>query len=91
MIIKKLVAAKDRGRKKFFGIDNLLATIFMIGVQTFALTQGYHIFAYFTMGLIVARIGEIIFEIKQNLFDRPFFHVLFILGIPAEYFWHLIK
>lgn len=89
MIIKKLTAAKDRGRRKFFDVDNLLATLFMIGVQTFALSQGYHIFAYFSMGLIVARIGEIIFEIKQNLFDRPFFHLLFIIGIPAEYIWGL--
>lgn len=40
MIIKRLAAAKGEGRRKFFGLDNLLATIFMIGVLSFALAQG---------------------------------------------------
>lgn len=91
MIIKRLAAAKGEGRKKFFGLDNLLATIFMIGVLSFALAQGYYIFAYFSMGLIVARTGEIIFEIKKDLFDRPFFHLLILLGVPAQYLWNLIS
>ncbi|QYN80138.1 hypothetical protein PQD71_gp188 [Kosakonia phage Kc263] len=91
MIIKRLAAAKGEGRKKFFGCDNLLATIFMIGVLSFALAQGYYIFAYFSMGLIVARTGEIIFEIKKDLFDRPFIHVLILIGVPGQYIWNLVS
>lgn len=86
-MIRKFVAAKGEGRKQLVGLDNILALIFMVIVLCFSLLYGHFIFATFGMGLIVARIGEIIFEIKQDLFDRPFFHYLIIVGIPAQLIW----
>lgn len=67
-----------------FGLDNLLALIFILIVLTFSLSLGFSIFAYFTMGLLVVRIGEIIFEMKEGLFDRPFFLYLLVIGIPLQ-------
>lgn len=87
MFIKKLTAVKDTGRKNLFSPDNLFALIFIIFVVAFALVLHYFIFAYFTLGVIVVRIGEIIFEMKHDLFDRPFFHYLVLVGIPAQYLW----
>lgn len=89
MIFKKLTAAKGEGRKQLVLLDNLLGSIFMIIVLCFSLIHGYLIFATFGMGLMVARIGEIIFEIKLGFFDRPFFHCLLIIGIPLQVMWNI--
>ncbi len=91
MIVKRLAAAKGHGRKKFFSSDNLLALIFMIVVLSCALAQGYYMFAYISMGIIVGRVGQIIFELKCDLFDKPFFHFILFIAIPAEILWNTFK
>lgn len=90
MIIKRLAAAKSDGRKLLLKTETLFPLIFMFIVVTYALSHGYRMFAVFSMGLIVARIGEIIFEIKRSLFDKPFFHCLLLIGIPLQYGWNVI-
>lgn len=90
MNIKRLTAVRGEGRKKLFGFDNLLALIFIVIVIMSALAQGYYVFGYFSIGVIVGRIGEIIFEIKRDLFDKPFLHCILLLGIPAQLVWDRI-
>ncbi|AEV89685.1 hypothetical protein OBP_248 [Pseudomonas phage OBP] len=90
MNMKKIAAAKSGGRKLLLKSDTLFPLIFMLIVVTYALSHGYRMFAVFSMGLIVARIGEIIFEIKSSLFDKPFFHCLLLIGIPLQYGWNVI-
>lgn len=88
MILKRITTAKGEGRKQLVNLDNVLAIVFMIIVLTYALCIDYYVFAYFTMGLIVGRVGEIIFEVKHNLFDKPFLHCLVLLGIPVQMVWN---
>lgn len=88
MILKKIAAVKGAGRKQFFGFDNLLALIFIITAITFSLVNAQYMFAYFCMGLVVVRVGEIIFELKSNMFDKPFFHYLVGIGIPLQIAWN---
>lgn len=90
MDFKKLAVAKARGRRQLFQSDNVFGFLFMFITLTYALFHGYMVFAYFSMGLIVARIGEIIFEMKYNLFDKPFFHCLLIIGIPMQIVYEYI-
>lgn len=87
MILKRIVAAKGAGRKVIFSMDNLLAIAFIVIVLTFSLHNDFMLFAYFSMGLVVARVGEIIFEMKRDLFDKPFFHFLILVGIPLQVVW----
>lgn len=84
MILKKFAVAKGDGRKQLFDLDNLFCLLFILVVLTYALVHGRIVFAYFSMGLIVARIGEIIFEIKHNLFERPLLIYLLLVGIPIQ-------
>lgn len=91
MILKKIAAVKGAGRKQFFGSDNVLALIFTFTVLTFSLANGQNVFAYFCMGLVVVRVGEIIFELKYKLFDKPFFHYLVGIGIPLQLAWNVIQ
>lgn len=90
MNFKKLTEAKARGRKKLFQSDNLFGFMFMFVALSYALLHGYMVFAYFSMGLVVARIGEIIFEMKHNLFDKPFFHCLLFVGVPMQILYEYI-
>lgn len=87
MIIKKMVAAKGMGRKRMFTLDNILALIFVVIVLCYALINDLTIFAYFCMGMLVGRIFEIIFEIKEGIFDKPFLHYLLLVGMPAQWIW----
>lgn len=90
MIMKKIASAKSGGRKLLMKSDTLLPLFFMFIVVTYALSHGYRMFAVFSMGLIVARIGEIIFEIKSSIFEKPFFHCLLLIGIPLQFGWNAI-
>ncbi|QBZ70751.1 hypothetical protein pETSU_170 [Edwardsiella phage pEt-SU] len=91
MILKKIAAVKGAGRKQFFGLDNLLALIFIIAAITYSLANSQYMFAYFCMGLVVVRVGEIIFELKTNMFDKPFFHYLIGIGIPLQIAWNELR
>lgn len=91
MSLNRLVAVKDRGRKSFFSQDNLLAFIFVIMVVTIALILNYGVFAYFTLGALVVRIFEIIFELKNNMLDKPFLNYIVLLGLPAQCLWTLYR
>uniref|UniRef100_A0AAU8KZS8 Uncharacterized protein n=1 Tax=Pantoea phage Survivor TaxID=3232176 RepID=A0AAU8KZS8_9CAUD len=91
MILKRLATAKSAGRKQFFHEDNLLALIFIIIALTFSLANGQYMFAYFCMGLVVVRVGEIIFETKRNMLDKPFLHYLLGIGIPLQVAWNVFK
>lgn len=90
MILKKIAAVKGEGRKQFFGMDNLLALIFIIVAVSASLASGQNVFAYFCLGLVVVRVGEIIFELKYNMFDKPFFHYLLGIGIPLQTAWNVL-
>lgn len=87
MILKKIVAAKGDGRRQIAALDNVVGCIFMAVVFALAVVENYVVFGYFGMGILLTRIGGIIFEIRRNLFDRPFFHYLLLIGIPAEIFY----
>lgn len=87
MGLKRLTAVKGLGRKNFFRHDNLIALIFITVVLGFALGLNYFIFTYFCLGLLIVRVFEIIFEMKQDLFDRPFLHYLVLIGIPIQLLW----
>lgn len=89
MFFKRLVAVKDGGRKTLFSQDNLLALIFIILVIVFSLVLNYKIFAYFTLGALVARLFEIIFEFKDNILEEPFLNYMVIIGIPAQFLWFI--
>lgn len=91
MNYKKMVAAKGSGRKLLFTLDSLLPIIFIVIVLTFSLRYDFMIFAYFSMGLVVTRVGEIIFEMKQDLFEKPFFHFLLLIGIPIQIAWDYFR
>lgn len=88
MILKKMVAAKDAGRKRMFKMDNILALTFIVIVLCYSLMHDLKVFAYFCMGLVVGRIFEIIFELKEGIFDKPFLHYLVIVAIPVQYLWY---
>lgn len=85
MIIKKITAAKGAGRRQVATFDNVVGFLFMMFIFMVSVTEGYTVFGYFGMGLLITRIGGIIFEVSRNLFDRPFFHYLLLVGIPAQY------
>lgn len=87
MIIKKIVAAKGKGRKRLVDVNNIMAFIFIIIVLCYALASGLKFFAWFCLGLVVGRIFEIIFEIKEGLFDKPFLHYLILIAIPIQWLW----
>lgn len=91
MSLNRLVAVKDRGRKSLFSQDNLLAFIFVVMVVTIALILNYGIFAYFTLGVLVVRTFEIIFELKNNMLDKPFLNYIVLLGLPAQCLWALYR
>lgn len=87
MLFKRLAAVKDGGRKVLFTQDNLFALIFIVMVVTLALVLNYKIFAYFTLGALVARLFEIIFEFKDNMLEKPFLNYMVLIGIPAQFLW----
>lgn len=87
MSIKRLVAVKNGGRKQLLGVDNIMALCFIVIVICFAIKLGYGIFGWFTIGILIVRLAEVIFEMKEYLFDRPFFHYLIMVGIPAQALW----
>lgn len=89
MFFNRLAAVKDGGRKSLFTQDNLLALIFIIMVVTLALALNYGIFAYFTLGALVVRLFEIIFEFKDNMLEKPFLNYMVLIGIPAQFLWLL--
>lgn len=91
MNMKKIAAAKGEGRKVLFNFETLLPLLFLLIVLSYAFALGFRLFAVFAMGVIVARIGEIIFEVKSNLFEKPFFHCLLLIGIPLQYIWNVIS
>lgn len=89
MLLKKIAAAKGAGRKQIAELDNVVGCLFMAVVFSLAVIEGYVVFGYFGMGVLVTRIGGIIFEVRRNLFDRPFFHYLLLIAIPGEIFYDL--
>lgn len=91
MTLKKIAAVKGEGRKQLFGMDNVLALIFIITALSFSLANGQNMFSYFCMGLIVVRVGEIIFGLKGDILERPFFHYLLGIGIPLQVLWNVLK
>lgn len=91
MFFNRLVAVKDGGRKSLFSQDNLFALIFIVMVAMLAMVLNYDIFAYFTLGALVARLFEIIFEFKDNLLEKPFLNCMVMIGIPAQFLWTLYR
>lgn len=91
MFFNRLVAVKDGGRKSLFSQDNLFAFIFIVMVAVLAMVLNYKIFAYFTLGALVARLFEIIFEFKDNLLEKPFLNCMVMIGIPVQFLWTLYR
>lgn len=85
--IKRLIEAKGHGRRQFFSGDNIITLVFLVIVLIFATSLNFFVFTYFCLGLLVVRIFEIIFEMKQHLLDRPLLHYLVLVGIPLQYIW----
>lgn len=91
MFFNRLVAVKDGGRKSLFSQDNLFAFIFIVMVAVLAMVLNYKIFAYFTLGALVARLFEIIFEFKDNLLEKPFLNCMVMIGVPVQFLWTLYR
>lgn len=91
MWFSRLCAVKDGGRKTLFTQDNLFALIFVILLVALALVLNYGIFAYFTLGAVVVRVFEVIFELKGNILDKPFLSVLIMIGVPSQFLWTLYR
>lgn len=91
MSLRRLTAVKDGGRKSLFSQENLFALIFIVMIVTIALILNYGIFAYFTLGVLVVRIFEIIFELKDNMLDRPFLNYIVLVGLPVQFLWTLYR
>ena len=89
MLWSRLAAVKDGGRKSLFTQDNLFALIFIVMIVTIALILNYGIFAYFTLGVLVVRIFEVIFELKSNMLDKLFLTYVLGVGLPAQCLWTL--
>jgi hypothetical protein len=87
MSLKRLAAVKDGGRKTLFSQENLYAFIFLVMVVTIALILNYGVFAYFTLGVLVTRLFEVIFELKGNMLDKPFLMYVLGIGVPAQFLW----
>lgn len=87
MLFNRLTAVKSGGRKSLFGQDNLFALLCIIMIVVFALLLNYKVFAYFTLGILVVRLFEVIFEIKGNLLDRPFLNYLVLFGLPLQFLY----
>lgn len=87
MSMKRLCAVKDGGRKQLFTQENLYALIFVVMVVTLALVINYGIFAYFTLGVLVVRLFEIIFEFKGDLLDKWFLNCVLMIGLPAQFLY----
>lgn len=91
MSMKRLCAVKDGGRKKLFSQENLYALIFVVMIVTLALIINYGIFAYFTLGMLVVRLFEIIFEFKGDLLDKWFLNYILMIGLPAQLLYSLYR
>lgn len=87
MLFSRLTAVKSGGRKSLFGQDNIFAFAFIAMLVAFALLLSYKVFAYFTLGILVVRIFEVIFEMKGNLLDRPFLNYLILFGLPLQFLY----
>lgn len=88
MVVKRK-AGDNKGRKNLFKIKNIFSIFLTVLFFSYLLHSGWYILAYFCMGMLVGRIGEIIFEIKDNLFDKPFLHFLFGLAIPIQILYNI--
>lgn len=87
MLFSRLTAVKDGGRRSLFSQDNLFALVLVVSIIIIALVLNYNIFAYFTLGVLVARLFEIIFEFKDNMLEKPFLNYMVLIGIPAQFLW----
>lgn len=76
-----------QGRKRILKSNNIVSSLFMLWALILFFNNGYEGFAYFGLGLLVTRIWQIIVEMKNNIFDKPFLHYLLLIGIPIQYLW----